>query len=43
LPQTSAVAEDRKTLETLSQAYYETSRYLLSHNKKVNVSSEPSK
>jgi hypothetical protein len=36
LPQTSNVDEDKKALETLSQAYYETARYMLSNNKKVN-------
>ena len=36
LPQTPNVNEDKKALETLSQAYYETARYMLSNNKKVN-------
>lgn len=34
LPLTSNVAEDKKALQHLSQAYYETARYILLNNKK---------
>ena len=37
LPQTSNVAEDKKSLQSLSQAYYETARYMLLNNKKEKV------
>jgi hypothetical protein len=36
LPKSQMVEEDKKTLQTLSQAYYETARYMLLNNKKVN-------
>ncbi len=36
LPKNPNIDEDKKALETLSQAYYETARYMLSNNKKVN-------
>ncbi|HEV2832153.1 MAG TPA: LTA synthase family protein, partial [Hanamia sp.] len=35
LARTSAVEEDKKTLQSLSQAYYETAKYMLYHNKKI--------
>jgi phosphoglycerol transferase MdoB-like AlkP superfamily enzyme len=37
LPQTQKVAEDKKALETLSRAYYETARYMLMNNKKAEA------
>ncbi len=37
LPQSPNIEEDKKALQTLSQAYYETARYMLLNNKKVNV------
>jgi phosphoglycerol transferase MdoB-like AlkP superfamily enzyme len=37
LGKTKNVEDDKKTLQTLSQAYYETARYLLINNKKANV------
>ncbi|HEY8659365.1 MAG TPA: sulfatase-like hydrolase/transferase [Hanamia sp.] len=37
LPKSQMVEEDKKTLQTLSQAYYETARYMLLNNKKVNI------
>jgi phosphoglycerol transferase MdoB-like AlkP superfamily enzyme len=36
LPQNAETAADKKALHDLSQAYYETARYLLLHNKKEN-------
>ena len=38
LTQTPAVEEDKKLLKTLTDAYYETARYLLYNNKKESVS-----
>ena len=35
LASTAAVEEDKKTLQSLSQAYYETAKYMLYHNKKI--------
>ncbi|MEO6289450.1 MAG: sulfatase-like hydrolase/transferase [Ginsengibacter sp.] len=37
LPQTVDVANEKKELRTLSQAYYETARYMLLNNKKENI------
>ena len=37
LPRTSNVAEDKKTLQALSQAYYETARYILLNNRKERI------
>lgn len=37
LSKTPAVEEDKKLLKTLTEAYYETARYLLYNNKKENV------
>jgi len=37
LPATEKTASDRKDLQKLSLAYYETARYMLLNNKKVNV------
>ena len=37
LPQNAATVETEKTLRTLSQAYYETARYMLLNNKKQNL------
>ncbi len=37
LPQSSNVAEDKKALQELSQAYYETARYILLNNKKERI------
>ena len=34
LPQTPSVEEDRKELKTMASAYFETAKYMLSHNKK---------
>ena len=38
LPQSQNVEDDKKALQALSQAYYETARYMLLNNKKVTVS-----
>jgi len=38
LPKTAETLEDKNALETLSFAYYQTAKYLLMNNKKVNVS-----
>ncbi|MEP6467489.1 MAG: LTA synthase family protein [Parafilimonas sp.] len=38
LPQTPAIAEDRKAIKELAQAYYETARYMMLDNKKESVS-----
>lgn len=38
LPQTPEIMADKKALQDLSQAYYETARYLLLNNKKENAS-----
>jgi phosphoglycerol transferase MdoB-like AlkP superfamily enzyme len=38
LPQTAAVDEDRKAIKNLTQAYYETARYMMLNNLKRNVS-----
>ena len=37
LPQTAAVAEDRKAIKELTQAYYETARYMMLNNLKRNA------
>lgn len=37
LPESANVEEDKKALQNLSQAYYETARYMLLNNKKVNA------
>ncbi len=37
LPQTTAVAEDRKAIKELAQAYYETARYMMLNNLKRNA------
>ncbi len=37
LPQNAATTETEKTLRILSQAYYETARYMLLNNKKQNI------
>lgn len=37
LPQTAAVAKDRRAIKNLAQAYYETARYMMLHNLKKNV------
>jgi hypothetical protein len=34
LPANDETAEDRKELEKLSEAYYQTSKYMLANNKK---------
>ncbi len=36
LPQTTEVASDKKALQDLTQAYYETAKYMLLNNKKAN-------
>jgi phosphoglycerol transferase MdoB-like AlkP superfamily enzyme len=35
LPQTEETASDKKALQTLSEAYYQTAKYMLSNNKKI--------
>jgi len=40
LPQSANIAADKKALQTLSDAYYETAKYLLPNNKKTNVMKE---
>jgi phosphoglycerol transferase MdoB-like AlkP superfamily enzyme len=35
LPQSTSTQEDKKSLQTLSQAYYETAKYMLINNKKA--------
>ena len=37
LPQSAKVEADKKALQTLSEAYFETAHYMLLNNKKVNV------
>lgn len=37
LPETPAVEADKKRLQALSQAYYETAKYMLANNAKVNI------
>jgi hypothetical protein len=37
LPETPEIMADKKALHDLSQAYYETARYLLLNNKKENA------
>jgi phosphoglycerol transferase MdoB-like AlkP superfamily enzyme len=37
LPQTAAVADDRKAIKELAQAYYETARYMMLNNLKRNA------
>jgi phosphoglycerol transferase MdoB-like AlkP superfamily enzyme len=37
LPETAVIAEDRKALKELAQAYYETARYMMLHNSKKEV------
>ncbi len=37
LPETPAIAEDRKALKELAQAYYETARYMMQHNSKKDA------
>jgi phosphoglycerol transferase MdoB-like AlkP superfamily enzyme len=36
LPQTNEIASDKKALQTLSDAYYQTAKYMLSNNKKLS-------
>lgn len=36
LPQTDEIGADKKALQTLSDAYYQTAKYMLSNNKKLN-------
>ena len=40
LPQTPAVAEDEKAIKELTQAYYETARYMMLNNTKADASGE---
>lgn len=39
LPQTNEIAADKKALQTLSDAYYQTAKYMLSNNKKLSETS----